>query len=260
MMLIFIIIVLIFVGIGYYAKVRRGRWSTDKFGVFMDGQGNYRYIPKDTGTFIREFAIPKKVYFSKNGFGECVIKDVNTDLEILNCDFEEAKENEAKAKANGKTFFIRCENENCKLGTHEYENARGIRYCKVDSCWERYGEFDENKKYIKGDYYVKRAIRYSNEELGVRDHRGVFYYKIGDKQIFDSPDEETIKLDNKIFGEDKARLIEQAMMDDANKKIDDYRKCYGYNKWYAFQPQHNLEFNVNTTWSHHAMSQTIKNW
>ena len=259
-MIAFLIIILIIVGICCYTKARDGRYSTDEFGVYRDKQGNYRYIPKDTGTLTKEFGVAKRVYFAKDVRGEEVIKDAETGIILVYCDKERAKRNEEEARTNGKKFFVRCNNEDCTLGTFPEENAKGTKYCKVDSLWEDYGKQDENGKRIKGKYYVKRAIRYSNEELGIRDYRGVFYYKTGSDQKFDSPDEETIRLNDSTFGKEKARIVEKAIIEDANNMIENYKKQYGIYGWFAFQPQHNMEFNVNTTWSHSAMSQTIKHW
>lgn len=260
MMLIFVIIAIILAMMIFYAKSRDGRYSTDEFGVYLDGRGNYRYIPKDTGALAREFGIAKRVYFAENNRGESVIKDLESGKILVNCDMERAKKNEEEAERQGLKYFIRCENENCNLGTHEYENAKGVRYCKVGSSWEEYGNIDENGKLIKGRYFVKRAIRYSNEELGIRNYRGMFYYKTGSDQMFTDPDEDTIIQNNRLFGKEKARIIEKAIIDDANKQIDGYKNEYGLYDWFAFQPQRNMEFNVNTTWSHSAMSQTIRNW
>ena len=258
-MIAFVIIVVIIVMIVFYCRARDGRYQTNEFGVYRDKAGKYRMISNGSD-FINEFKIHPVVYYTQNAFGEEIIRDANTQVELVNCDYERAKHREEEAKRNGQKFFVRCDNPQSLLGTYKEENAIGIKYSKVGEPFGTFEQFrDVNGNLTYASFYVKRTIRYNNKELGISDYRGTYYFRLG-KYHFDIADDETIQNDISIYGEEKAKEIEELVAKAANDKVGDLIKQYGISGWIPYQPKFDKDFCIDSLWNSVATHETIKNW
>ena len=108
--------------------------SDNKYGIYIDGNGDYRINPTC-----------RKVYYGHTKYGDRVIKDRKTGKILINIDLDKAKQYEQEAINKGYSFYFRSNGGNglYKLGNSDID---GPRYCKVNED--------------KNIYYVRREINY----------------------------------------------------------------------------------------------------
>jgi len=142
--------------------------SANKWGVYRDGNGDYRL--RQNG---------KKVVDTYDSHGDYVIKYVHNGITAINITKEESKLREDEAKRTGKRFYLRQIDGNAK-GKLGAQDIYGDRYCEV------------NKPNI---YYVKRYVDYTSDDY--RGYFGEFYMDMKCRLV--CPTDEQIEKDNNIL-------------------------------------------------------------
>ncbi len=174
-------------GIGKALNTQTGKNSADEWGMYRDGNGQYRL--KKNG---------RKVVDTNDDNGDYIIKYVSDGTTAVKITKIKAKEREEEAKKQGKRFYLRQKDIGFhgKLGE---QNIVGERYCEVGKPTK---------------YFVKRTIVY-NSETG-KGYAGEFYMDMKCNLI--CPTEEQIQKDKELYTE---RTHEHGLLSDDNTELYD---------------------------------------
>lgn len=187
-----------------------GKNDADEWGVYLDGNGNYR-LKKDG----------KWVIYTFNEYGEKIIKYVKSGNVAVNVDEMESNSRRADAINNNRMFYMYRPERNNMKPTHRRgnDNIEGSRY-----------------KNIKDDkLYVQRRIEYydkNNNEY----YNGIYYMNMN--YNFLCPSEETMSNDKKKYPESyneiHKKIINMLNIQSINFSSSEYFSSHPYNSQYAY--------------------------
>lgn len=243
-MLIAVLIIGIFLGIGFFLKTKQNCDDIDEFGVYRDANGTQRFIYAEDrkSSQSRRFGSHPPCAYSTNIYGEEIIKNINNGEILCNCDLERAKRNRNKAIKNGDAFFLRVSNKTSKFGgvyclkDNRKLYLQGQRYCHINGYYKEPCVIQDGK-YIFSRVFVKRKIecfRFSEliNKYNIQEYDGTFFMDVNFN--FVSPCPETIKKDRESYGND-ALQIEQLIIKCINEKISQ-QKTGGFDKYIHSMP------------------------
>lgn len=173
-------------------NVQRGQQDADKYGMYMDGNGNYRLLNNKHW-----------VVDSINSSGEKVIKRVLNGETEINIDEIECEKRKLEAIENGNEFYLYRPERNpyCKVGNNL---INGDRYSSINN----------------DGIYVIRTINYrshgNNINNDLKYYSGQFYMDMQYKICV--PTEATKAKDMRIYG-DKYNDVINFIINKANKQI-----------------------------------------
>lgn len=180
-------------------KTQQGKNDIDEWGVYRDGNGNYRL--KDNSKLVVE---------TYNEYGERIIKYTADGTTAINIDEKESQLRKQQATSDGKKFYLYRQersgtNPRCRYGNDEIKGDR-YRSTQTDSL------------------YVIRHIHYQN----YKDKNNLFGYDYYGDYMMDmnyqiiSPSDDTIKNDYSRYGDD-ACLIHDFIISETNAKHSKYK-------------------------------------
>lgn len=200
-------------GLGYALNTRTGKEKPNEYGLYLDGNGNYRYVKNG-----------RRVIETYDDNGWHIIKYVGgvyDGLTAVNLDLIDANKRKKEAIERGEKYYL-------------YWLDRG-RYCK-----QKFGQNElYGNRYRKTDgtsgYYVKCHINYedyqnTNASFGVRHYYGDYYMDARTYEIIESSEEtlakDTKELENYMFFEEYIIILanEQINRLKVKYKDDDYMR------------------------------------
>ena len=175
----------------------------DEWGVFIDGNGNYRLYPS-----------LKQVYYGYTSQDEYALWYINGTV-ALNIDLLKSRQYEEQAIKDKKEFYLRTPRG--RLGNHKIS---GARYCRVKH---------------PNIYYVKKRLAYDNEVTN-EYYYGDFYMDMNYRLICAS--DETKEKDKQEYGIVRYDM-QHKIIEMFNKKTENRDNIFvslmNYNDSYVFK-------------------------
>ena len=174
-------------------KALSGTEETDRWGVYLDGNHQWRITPG-----------LQRVYFGRNQYGERCYKYCSNGAVAINVEEELAKENKQEAIKKGHNFYCRA-GDGCALGNPDIQ---GARYCRTD----------DNDDV----YYVRRFGEYTDPDTR-KEYCGTFYMDMNFNFI--CPTDETRQKDIELYGKEKTEEYEIIIREFNSRKDKDKTFC-----------------------------------
>jgi len=176
-------------------KTQFGKTDSNKYGVYLDGNGDYR-LKQNCHRIVDTY----------NEYGEKVINNAKYNYTEINIDDIESKRRREEAIKQNKNVYL--------YWTDRGNTGQSHRFGNDDIIGNRYKNINNDK------LYVIRKIYYSpyRNELNsfIKDYTGYYYMDM--EYNICGPTEETATIDRQTYGE-SCKQVSEFIMDKANKQI-----------------------------------------